>query len=195
MVPEQEETAARGDAAINRQRCGIDQQRAQQSQREWCGARWPQGREHSPLRLQQVMYRESDGYGAEEQAAKWRRHLPKRANSSVGSEEGGGLAEAARRLPRIGRYGGELADGTVRRIAQCGEPMGHRPHMWRFAPRHRSVRNRHLFPPRSSWRLIAVRRPEGDSPLWVPWPRCEPSRRSIGLHELPCPSSSTVLST
>src|SRR6516225_2404456 len=158
MVPEQEETAARGDAAINRQRCGIDQQRAQQSQREWCGARWPQGREHSPLRLQQVMYRESDGYGAEEQAAKWRRHLPKRANSSIGSEEGGGLAEAARRLPRIDRHGGELADCTVCRIAQCGEPMGHRPHMRRFAPRHRNIRSRHLSPHPSF--LAPYNRPE-----------------------------------
>jgi hypothetical protein len=31
------------------------------------------------------MYRERDGYGAQEKAAKWRRHLPKRANSTAAS--------------------------------------------------------------------------------------------------------------
>jgi hypothetical protein len=55
------------------------------------------------LRLQQVMYRECDGRGSQEQTAKRHRHLPKRANSTIGSKERGGLAEAARRLHRIGR--------------------------------------------------------------------------------------------
>ena len=117
VVPEQKETAGRGDATVSRERCSIDHQRAQQPQREWCGARWPRGRERPALRLQQVTYRERDGHASQEQAAKRRRHLPKRANSTIGREERGRLAEAAWRLPRIGRYGGELANSTLCRIA------------------------------------------------------------------------------
>ena len=108
---------AAADAAVSRERCSIDHQRAQQPQRERCGARWPRGRERPALRLQQEMYRERDGHGSHEQAAKRRRHLPKRANSTIGREERGRLAEAAWRLHRIGRYGGELANSTLCRIA------------------------------------------------------------------------------
>src|SRR5215510_8559722 len=100
------------------------------------------------VRLQQLMYRERDGHSTQENAAKWRRHLPKRANSTVASQEGGSLAEAARRLHRIVQHGGELANGTLCRIAQCGKPMGHRPHLRRLASRHQNIRNRHLFPRR-----------------------------------------------
>jgi hypothetical protein len=69
------------------------------------------------LRLQQLMYRERDSHGSQEQAAKRRYHLPKRANSTIGREERGALTETAWRLHRIGRHGGELAHGTLCRIA------------------------------------------------------------------------------
>src|SRR5215470_3907072 len=104
----------------------------QQSQREWRSACRPQRRERASPELKQAMHRESDSHGAEEQTGKRRHYLPETANSPIGGEQGGGVTEAAGRLRRIGRYGGELADSTLCRISQRGEPVGDRPHMRRL---------------------------------------------------------------